>query len=174
MTIKEIKNKLINSNKKGFISIEAIISSVAILMCIYLAIGFFIMIYPRLALEKEVHALAQKAKIQGGLTDETSQPLNSDIEEFKNSLVKLGYKKDSIEIEAKTELGGNSIIGVTPINEPGDNYLKRDSKDKMRIAIRVPSEQFIQGPLKFFRIPSISTNKLKYNVITETVMSERW
>lgn len=173
MNINNFKKRLSLYNNNGFISIETIISSVFILMCIYLAIGFFCMIYPRVALEKEVNTLAQKAKVQGGLTDSTVQPENSDIEVLKKNLKKLGYNYEDVEISGRTIPSNINIIGVTPLDAKGDNYIKRDSKEQMVITVKVPSQNFILGPLKFFNIKT-DKNKLTYQSVSQTVMSERW
>lgn len=50
---------------RGFVSIEAVVSMSAILIVVFLGIGFISYMYPKLTLEKEVHLLAQKAKVQG-------------------------------------------------------------------------------------------------------------
>lgn len=158
-------------NRKGFVSIETIFASVLMFMIIFLAIGFFNLFYPKLIIAKEVHALVQKAKIQGGLTDSSSQAVNSDIELFKKALQNAGFDPSKIEITAKTEPGNINAIGVTPYGEEGDNYIKRDSKELIVITVKVPADQFIRGPLAFFRADS---SKLQYHIFQETVMSERW
>lgn len=159
-------------NKKGFVSIEAIIATSTALMVILMAIGFFTLIYPRVMLQTEVHNLSQKAKIQGGLTNEISQPLDSDIEQFKERLVDLGYDKDSIEVTATTKPGNLNAIGVTPLHEGGSNYVKRDSKEMIQITVRVPANTSIKAPLSFFGDDGSNVSD-KYTLV-ETVMSERW
>lgn len=160
-------------NKKGFISIEALISMVAVMFVVLLSIGFYGYMHPKIMLEKEVQVLAQKAKVQGGLTNEVSQPGgNSDIEIFKNSLKDKGFDINKIEITAKTNPGNYSVIGVSPINSTGTNYLKRDSKELMVISVKVPANRDgIIAPLNYF---NISGGPNEYYYITETVMSERW
>lgn len=159
-------------NRKGFVSIEAIIATSTALMVVLIAIGFFTMIYPRVMLQMETHNLAQKAKIQGGLTNEISQPVDSDIELFKNRLVQLGYDKDKIEITATTKPGNINAIGVTPLKDSGSNYVKRESKELIHIVIRVPANTSIKAPLSFFGNNGSSVTE-KYTIV-ETVMSERW
>lgn len=164
-----MKKKL---RKKGFVSIEAVISMSAVLMIVLMAIGFIVYMYPKIMLEKEVHLLAQKAKIQGGLTDNISQPVNSDIETFLKSLEGKGYKKDTIEITARTIPGDLNCIGVTPLNTNGNNYVKRDSKMTIQITVKVPANKSgLKGPFAYLHFEDESG---QYYYIRETVMSERW
>lgn len=158
-------------NKKGFISIEAIYSLVLVMMVIFVAVGFFSYMYPKIAIEKQVHLLAEKAKIQGGLTDETSQPVNSDISEMLDTLEGLGFDKEDIKITATTDPGDRDVIGVTPIDQEGDNYVKRNSKEVIVISVTYPSNKFIAGPLKYFKV---SSEKLRTQTIQQSVLSERW
>jgi hypothetical protein len=158
-------------NQKGFVSIETIIATTTALMIVLVSIGFFTLIYPRVMLQIETHNLAQKAKVQGGLTDIHSQPVNSDIEQFKDRLEKLGYDRDKIEVTAVTKPGNINAIGVTPLYESGNNYIKRDSKEMIQITVRVPANTSIKAPLSFFRN---TTPVPEYYTIVETVMSERW
>ncbi len=162
---------MINANsKKGFISIEAILSMTIVLMIFLIIIGFFVSVIPRISLQSEVHALTQKAKLQGGLTDATSEAIHSDVENFKDALVAKGYNRDTIEVHAFTKPSGLGAMGVTPLDAEGSNYIKRDSDELMYIVVNVPDKSFINAPLQFFGIrretPTIS--------FVETVMSERW
>ncbi|PLS15026.1 hypothetical protein CVD28_24410 [Bacillus sp. M6-12] len=159
-------------NKKGFVSIEAIIAMSSALMVILLAIGFFTLIFPRIMLQTEVHDLAQKAKIQGGLTNSISQPVDSDIEQFKDRLVQLGYDRNSIEVTATTKPGNLNAVGVTPLHDGGSNYIKRDSKEMIQITVRVPANTSIKAPLSFFG--DDGSNVADKYTLVETVMSERW
>lgn len=141
------------------------------MMVILIAIGFFTLIYPRIIIQTETHTLAQKAKIQGGLTNELSQPVDSDVELFKDRLVKLGYERDQIEITATTVDSNVNALGVTPLYGEGANYIKRDSKELIQIIVQVPANTSITAPLSFFKN---DTPVSKKHTIVETVMSERW
>jgi hypothetical protein len=167
-----VKLRNLFKNKKAFVSIEAIIATSTALMVVLVAIGFFTLIYPRVMLQMETHNLAQKAKIQGGLTNEISQPVDSDIALFKKRLVELGYDESQIEITATTKPGNINAIGVTPLKDGGSNYIKRDSKELIHIVIRVPANTSIKAPLGFFGNDGSNINE-KYTIV-ETVMSERW
>lgn len=140
-------------------------------MVILVAIGFFTLIFPRIMLQTETHALAQKAKIQGGLTSAISQPIDSDIELFKDRLVQLGYERDQIEVTATTVESNIDATGVTPLYAEGSEYIKRDSKDLIQIVVQVPANTTITAPLSFFKNDAPVAKK--YTVV-ETVMSERW
>lgn len=168
----QLKFKERFQNKKGFVSIETILSMTAIIVSVLIAIGFFTWIYPRVMLQIETHTLAQKAKIQGGLTNSISQPVNSDIELFKDRLVELGYDRESIEVTATTIPGNHNAIGVTPLHESGNNYIKRDSKETIEIVVKVPANRSILAPLSFFGHDEDEISE-KYTIV-ESVMSERW
>ena len=74
------------SEKKGFVSIETIIALSWVIFFFLLFVSIYAYNAPRIMLEKEVQNLAQIAKIQGGLTDPTSETVNSDITKFKKNL----------------------------------------------------------------------------------------
>lgn len=159
-------------NTKGFVAVETIIVMSGVLFFFLLFISIVTYHVPRIMLEKEVQWLAQTAKIQGGLTDKTSQPTNSDVELFKDRLEEMGYDRDSITITAKTIPSGINAIGVTPINQTGSNYIKRDSKEYIEITVVIPSDMnLFSSPLHFF---GLKTEEKNYYVIKEVVGSERW
>lgn len=159
-------------NKKGFVSIETVVSMTFVILILCLFFGFIAYQYPKIILEQEVHALAQKCKIQGGLTDKTSQKENSDIEVFKDILENKGYSRDTIKVVAKTNPGNNSAIGVTPLNVEGDNYVKRDAKTYIEIIVSVPSNK--KGLTSILKVLGISDVLNKEYVFKEKVLSERW
>ena len=141
------------NNKEGFISIETIIAMSSILFFFIFFIAIFAYNMPRISLEKEVQSLAQIAKIQGGLTDETSEPGKSDIKRFKDDLKAMGYEDSDIQIYAKTLNSKQNAIGVTPISSNGTNYVKRDSKELIELVVKVKADKSVfTAPLKFFGI----------------------
>lgn len=159
-------------NSKGFVAIESIIAMSGVLFIILLFVSILCYNYPRIMLEKEIQPLAQTAKIQGGLTDETSQPANSDIDMFKDRLSKMGYDKSKIVVTAKTIPGNQNAIGVTPINSNGNNYIKRDSKQLIEVVVSVPADKGIfTAPLTFFGVKNTLNDRY---VVREVVGSERW
>lgn len=159
-------------SEKGFVSIEAIVSMTAILFTVLVAIGIYGYLHPKIMLEKEVQTLAQKAKIQGGLTDITSQPVNSDIEIFKKRLAEKGYDTSKVSVEVVTDQTNRNCVGVTPIGETGNTYLRRDSEEMMIITVTIPARtQGLIAPLRYF---GINGGVSKNYYIRETVMSERW
>ena len=168
-----VKNRCsLIKNTKGFVAVETIIVMSGVIFFFLLFISIVSYNFPRMMLEKEVQILAQTAKIQGGLTDKNSQPVNSDIELFKDRISSMGYDRDAITITAKTIPSGMSAIGVTPINEAGSNYIKRDSKELIEITVTIPSDKnLFNSPLKYF---GLKRNGESYYVITEIVGSERW
>lgn len=158
-------------NKKGFVSIEAIFATAFALMVVLVAIGFLTLIIPRSLLQMETHNLAQKAKLQGGLTTAISQPVDSDVELFLKRMEDIGYKREDVKITAITKPGNYNALGVSPLNEGGSNYVKRDSKEMIHIVVEVPANTAIKAPLAFFHNDAKVNEKYR---IVETVMSERW
>ena len=164
--------KKLKDNKRGFVSIETVIAMSTVLFFFILFVSIFAYTMPRINLEKEVQHLAQVAKIQGGLTDETSDPNNSDIKRFTDNLVAMGYDKDGIEVVAKTINDKKNAIGVTPLNKNGTNYIKRDSKDLIEVIVTVDANKdLFTAPLKFFGLNNTLSGKY---VMREVVGSERW
>lgn len=160
------------SEKKGFVSIETIIALSWVIFFFLLFVSIYAYNAPRIMLEKEVQNLAQIAKIQGGLTDPTSEPVNSDITKFKKNLKVMGYEEEDITISAKTITGNQNAIGVTPINQTGTNYIKRDSKDLIEIVVIIKANNnLFTAPMNFFGL----SNKISGQyTIREVVGSERW
>lgn len=165
------KKQNIKQNKKGFVAIETILSTTLALSIFVLFAGFLVYMMPRIMLEKETQTLAQIAKKQGGLTDATSQPVNSDVDRFKDTLASQGYDRSKITVTAQTSPNNANAIGVTPLTENGTNYIKRDSKELITITVTAPADSSL------FRIPFslMGFSKTMHNyIITETVGSERW
>lgn len=157
---------------KGFIAVEAVIVMAGLMFFILLFISFLSYTLPRVMLEKEVQSLAQIAKIQGGLTDIHSQPLNSDIELFKDNLEKIGYDRSKIIVQAKTIQSDMNAIGVTPLNEKGNNYIKRDSKELIEIIVSIPADKtHFDAPLRFFGVKNTLSGVYTFR---EVIGSERW
>lgn len=165
---KNLKNNIFN--KDGYIGVEATIIMPFVLIFLLMFISLIVYQYPKIMLEQEVQYLAQTAKIQGGLTDEYSEPFGSDIDKFKDRIEKRGFNRDEIEVIARTVDGHVNAIGVTPINSTGDNYIKRNEKELIEIIVRVTPVQTFDGPLAFF---GSSGALSKPYVIREVVGSER-
>ena len=164
--------KKLLKEKKGFVAIEAVISMSMVLGMILLVIGFFTLLYPRIMLSIDIHELASTAKIQGGLTDQTSQPVNSDVAVFKQQLAQAGYDPSTISVAVTTIPSGLNALGVTPLNQPGSNYIHRDSKELIKVTVSVPANTYIDGPLKLIGVNGGSG--ISQYTVSETVMSERW
>ena len=162
-----LKKKL---DKRGFVSIEAIIAVSSALMVILVGIGFFTLMFPRILLQQETHQLAQKAKIQGGLTTADTQPVDSDLTLFLDRLEAIGYNREDVVVSVVTSPGNVDALGVTPLHAEGDSYVSRDSDEIMHIRVEVPANIAINAPLSFFGSSKAGNT---YRVM-ETVMSERW
>lgn len=143
-----------------------IFGSLFIVFVVLLCMGMFVYTYPRQALEKEVHILAQQVKVTGGLT--TTQ-----LDEFKKTMNDMGY---SAEVNVYTSHA--SALNVAPKNTEygvcvGGSYnpfVRRDSGQKIVIDVIVGSNDgLVKGPLAWFGAKMLPDNY----VITETVLSER-
>lgn len=158
--------------RKGFIAIETILIMGIVMFFLMFFLSVLTYNYPRIMLEKEVQTLAQIAKIQGGLTDETSLPGDSDVERFKEQLARMGFDPETITIEAYQLPSGGSAMGVTPLDGVGDTYVKRDSRELIEIVVTAPATNFIfDAPMKFLGVDTEVENAY---VIREVVGSERW
>lgn len=163
-------------NKKGFVAIETVIALCAALMIILLFLGFWLYLYPRIVLEKEIHTLAQQAKITGGLTSQQ-------VEDYSKRMTELGYTIQSLSVGTTSNPAPevakyNGLVNVYPkggvhgtCTSPAyQSYVRRTDSEKIIISVRVRANGFIKGPLAFFG--TITQLDDSYN-LTETVMSER-
>lgn len=163
-------------SKRGVIAIETVIALSVVLMIILLFIGFWLYLYPRIVLEKEVHTLAQQAKVTGGLT-------NKQVTDFTNVMNNMGYDIYSLSVGTTTRPASdvskyNGLVNVYPKGGAGgsctaptyQNFVKRIDSEKLVITVKVKAQGFIKGPLAFFGV--VTQLGDTYN-ITETVMSER-
>jgi hypothetical protein len=173
---KMIKNKL--ANKKGFMSVEAIMSMAVVLMVVVLGIGFFTYMIPRQAIEEEVHLLGRIAKMEGRLTSD-------DVEHFRNNMIKRGLATEDNRSEVKVEVLKESTSGEVSekviISEDGERVM-RGEKIKingvdsphyavLHVVATVPAKkEGIVGALGFFNVNSdgLSDNY----VFSERIMSE--
>ena len=63
-----MKPNFLLKNRRGSFAIEAVLSLTVVLFVVITCIGWYNYMIPRQGLEKQIHLLGQKAKIQGGLT----------------------------------------------------------------------------------------------------------
>lgn len=154
-------------NRSGFVSIETIWAMTFFLLAFFLLIGFYTFIRPYTTIGRDVHDLSVLAQRQGGLTIE-------DVDNFKAKLAEYPFvdeSKGEIEINAYTTPGDMDAIGVDGLDEAGDYYVKRDSKEFIDIVVRVPAYNEVLTPIvRVFNatgVPQTYTFK-------ETVMSERY
>lgn len=169
-------------NPQGFFTLEAIIATAGLLMITFLFIAYFVYLVPRQSISPYVHTLAQAAKIQGGITDESSEPGNSDVERFLKEMKKMGFDSERIQIKVSTtRLNENgkevevSLVGVEPLKEGYKEhslYSHRNSKELIKVEVIVPSDRsMVDGMVRFF---GKQNSGLKDYYFKETVMSERW
>ena len=119
------------NNKKGFISIEAIIAAGLIFSAIFVFISVVSFVYPTIPLQREVNLLGNIAQNQGGLTYE-------DVEYFKSNLKERGYLKendDDIIITGTTYPKSLNPIGITDTS-----YITKSSGEIIKLEVKVPIE----------------------------------
>lgn len=149
-------------NKKGFVSIETVIAISFCLMFFIFVVEFFNYIYPTINLQIETHTLTQKAKVQGGLT-------NTDILNMKQKLKEKGFDETKVLVSAKTKT--KDVSNVTPMNQEGTNYVKRDSDEEIIIRVEVPASTDVDG---WSIAIGNRTFARKTHIIQERIYSERW
>lgn len=164
-----IKNKL--TNKKGFMSIEAIMSMAVVLMVVVLSIGFFTYMIPRQAIEEEVHLLGRIAKMEGTLTV-------TDVGEFQKNMVDRNLAKD--ENEVTVEIFKENTSGTVSTLLPLGTKVSRGDRESfnhvesyvvLKVVATVPAKKTgVVGALNFFNVNSDGLSD-KY-VFSERIMSE--
>lgn len=161
--------KQILKNKKGGLTIEALPALALALFVMMTAIGWFTYLTPRQNLEKQVHLLAQKAKIQGGITNSGT---NNDLTLFLNILESKGVDKSKVVVTCKTKPSNKNCLGVTKLNASGTNYITRGSLEMMIIRVEIPTNARLLNMSNVF-FGSAGSVPSKY-IFEESVLSERW
>lgn len=167
MYFKKIK-KILDS-KTGGLTIEAIPALALALFVIMTAIGWFTYLTPRQNLEKQVHILAQKAKIQGGITNSGT---NNDLKLFLDILEQKGVDRTKVKVTCTTRPGNKNCLGVNGLNSTGTNYITRKSLEMMVIRVEVPTSPRLLNMSRVF-FGGASSVPDKY-IFEEAVLSERW
>lgn len=171
-------------NRKGTVAIEAVISLSVVLFILILSIGWYNYMIPRQGLEKQIHLLGQKAKIQGGLTATpallnagtygtlSSADLQTDLGLFLKTIQDMGHDISKVKVTCKTNLSNKNCLGVDSYNSSGSNYMKRQDMDMMILHIEIPAKTGLLSMAKgFFGNTGIIPERY---VFSEAVMSERW
>lgn len=154
-------------NESGFVTVESVIAMSFFLIVFLLCLGFFTYVYPYTKLDREVHALATLAQRQGGLTLEDVQNFEAKIAEYAF----VDVSKGDIEVTAHTIPGDMDAIGVDGLEEAGEYYVKRDSKEFIELIVTIPSHNEVLTPVaNFFGVGGIAE---RYT-FKETFMSERY
>lgn len=153
--------------RKGYISIETVFATSFFLIFFLLVIGFFTYIHPKTILQQDVIALSQLAQRQGGLTLE-------DVENFQARIASYPFvdaSEEDIVVTATTLSGNFDAIGVDGLDEAGDNYVKRDSKEFIQLTVIVPSNHsLLSSVANFFGADGV----LSEYAFQTTFMSERY
>lgn len=170
-------------NKKGSIAIDGILTLSVTMFIVMTILGWYTYLLPRQGLEKQVHLLAQKAKIQGGLTatskllngqyeNLTANDLATDLGLFLHTLEEMGHDISKVRVTCQTVTSNTSCLGVSKYGSTGTNYIKRDSLDIMIIRVEIPTKVTLLAMSKAF-FGSDGSLPESY-IFSESVMSERW
>ena len=175
--------KNILKNQKGAMAVEGVLTMSVVLFLVVTILGWYTYLLPRQGLEKQVHLLAQKAKIQGGLTatpklmnnqftNLSPDDLATDVGIFIQTLANMGHDVSKIKVTCETVTSKTNCLGVTPYKAPGDNYVKRDGLEVMHISVEIPTKTSLLAMSKaFFGTQGPLPSVYKFS---ESVMSERW
>ncbi|MDF2880111.1 MAG: hypothetical protein K0R54_668 [Clostridiaceae bacterium] len=160
------KNKV--KEKNGSVSVDAVISMTFFLLLFSLTLAFFVYLYPQISLQKEVSMLGNIAELQGGLTEEDITQFQSSLE---NNFTYVANSEFPVIVTAIAEPSGTDATNVTPLGEIGNDYIKRGSKEIIRINIQVPANgKYLKAVANVFGVSDIKD----YYVFSEPVMSERY
>lgn len=174
-------------DRKGFMSIEAVLGMMVVLMVIVLGIGFFSYMIPKQGIEQEVNLLGRMAKMNGGLTE-------SDVDAFVDEMEDRHYKEEDVKVEITlkdstgvptTYENANGIVNPLDIDckltdkicqnqtpEAEQKYVKREAQLIMEIRAEMPSnKQGLLGAFWFFNVNDDTVSDTY--VFKERVMSER-
>lgn len=159
--------RFIKNRKSGFVSIETVFAMSFFLIFFFLVIGFFTYVYPYSVLQREVHALATLAQKQGGLTLEDVQNFEDRVAQYRF----VDISKEDIEVTAVAIPSNMEAIGIDSLDEAGNNYIKRDSKEFIQLTVTIPSYNEVLTPIaRFFGV----NNVMERYTFRETFMSERY
>ncbi|ADO59465.1 hypothetical protein [Paenibacillus polymyxa] len=165
----KIRKKYFSHLKKesGFISIETIFAMSFVIIVFTLCLGFFTFVQPYTQLDREVHVLAQLAQRQGGLTMD-------DVQFFKERVSAYSFVNLSdglIQVDAHTIPDDRDVIGVTSLDEAGDEYVRRDEKELIQLVVTIPSHNDILKPVaRFLGVSDVSD----HYTFKEVFMSDRY
>lgn len=140
-------------NKRGFVSLEVVLFTSAIIGLLAVIIGLFSFVNPTFAMQRDVDVLARQAQMNGGLTQQ-------DVSNFEARMNKYPFVRNSnlgIDITAKTTSGYN--VGA------GGSYVTRGSGEVINIEIKVPCDSRM---LK--KVANASTDYYLFNI---AVVSEK-
>lgn len=176
--------KSLNS-KKGSVAIESVLAMSVVLFIVVLVIGWYNYMIPRQGLEKQMHLLGQKAKIQGGLTATpallsatsygtlSSADLQTDLGMFLNTIQSMGHDISKVKVTCKTATNRQNCLGVDAYSSNGTNYMKRRDMDMMVIHVEIPAKTSLLAMSKGFFGSNTAIIPDRY-VFSEAVLSERW
>lgn len=149
-------------NKKGYISIEAIISYSLLLMFLLLIIAFFTYGFSGVTMADQSYQLRKVATEHGGLR-------TIDIETFISHVNNVGYMQDKsvpIEIYLEDE-NGNSYLNIDETS-----YLSSDEDKTLTLKINIPANNdFLDVVLLGFDVSDITGDYYSFSYL---VQSERY
>lgn len=142
-------------NKKGFVTIEAIMVCSFAMILVFFFISIFTYIYPAISIQRDVYALGRLAQRNGGLT-------RRNVREFKDNIEKYNFVKKTkkpVIVKAYTSSGYNAL------NIERHGYISRRSNEIINVIVKVPSNSFLS---------KTSEKNKGYYVFKTSVLSERY
>lgn len=179
-----MKSNFLLKNHRGSFAIEAVFSLAVVLFVVITCIGWYNYMIPRQGLEKQIHLLGQKAKIQGGLTatpallsatsygNLTTADLQTDLGLFLKTIKDMGHDISKVKVSCKTNQTNRTCLGVDGYKTNGTNYHKRQDMEMMILKIEIPAKTSLLSMARgFFGNTGLIPERY---VFSEAVMSERW
>ena len=179
-----MKPNFLLKNRRGSFAIEAVLSLTVVLFVVITCIGWYNYMIPRQGLEKQIHLLGQKAKIQGGLTatpallsatsygNLSTADLQTDLGMFLKTIKDMGHDLSKVKVTCKSNISNQNCLGVDGYKTSGTNYLKRQDMEMMIIQVEIPAKTGLLSMAKgFFGNTGLIPER---HIFSEAVMSERW
>lgn len=142
--------KKLKHNKKGYLSIEAILAITAILSTLILFIYMFIQTVTNMRISNTFHTFVQQIKIDGNVSAQNEKFIISELK--RNKIPENSFKIRVIELETN-----KNLINTNYYSKKDNGYI-------------IKAELFYSKP----KIISLFSIKNKINKIEEHIISEKW
>ena len=149
-------------NKKGYISIEAVIAYSVLLIFTLLIMSFFVYAYSSISVSDQTYSLRILATKHGGLTSD-------DIDLFVTQIENMGYmqnKTETIQITLEDKYG-NSYLNIDDTS-----YLSSSEDNHLILKVNVPANnEFLNSILIGFDINNLTGHNYSFSYL---VVSEKY